>query len=76
MPKFRGELTMLDGAGGRGSSAGGGPPTDGDFEDGYAGGGYADEPAPRATPVMPGRGGGGGGRARSTREDLDDDIPF
>jgi hypothetical protein len=36
--------------------------------------GYADEPAPRATPVMPGR--GSAPRGRSTREDLDDDIPF
>jgi single-strand DNA-binding protein len=66
LPKFRGELTMLDGAGGRGA---GGASTDGDDE-GY-GGGYADESAPRATPVMPGRGG-----ARRPVNDLDDDIPF
>jgi single-strand DNA-binding protein len=70
LPKFRGELTMLDGAGGRGAASAGGPSTEGDYDDGYA-----DEPAPRATPVMPGRGGGAGPR-RGMREDLDDDIPF
>jgi single-strand DNA-binding protein len=77
LPRFRGELTMLDGAGGgRGSAAGvgGGPAMDADFDDGY-GGGYTDEPAPRATPVTPGPGRGAGPR-RSTRDDLDDDIPF
>ncbi len=76
LPKFRGELTMLDGAGGgRGGSAGG-PGMDSDLEEGYPGGGYADEPASRATPVMPGPSRGGGARGRTTREDLDDDIPF
>jgi single-strand DNA-binding protein len=76
LPKFRGELTMLDGAGGgRGGSAGG-PAMDSDFEEGYSGGGYADDQAPRATPVMPGPSRGGGARGRTTREDLDDDIPF
>jgi single-strand DNA-binding protein len=78
LAKFRGELTMLDGAGGRGGSAGGvgaGPSPDADFDEGY-GGGYADEPAPRATPVMPGPGRAGAPRGRSTREELDDDIPF
>ncbi len=76
LPKFRGELTMLDGAGGgRGGSAGG-PAMDSDLDDGYSGGGYADDPAPRATPVMPGPSRGGGARGRTTREDLDDDIPF
>jgi single-strand DNA-binding protein len=67
LPKFRGELTMLDSAGGRGAGAGAAPESD--FDDGYA-----DEPAPRATPVTPGR--GAPARGRSTREDLDDDIPF
>ena len=65
VPKFRGELTMLDGAGGRGGVSGG-PPMEGDFDDAYA-----DEPAPRATPVMPGR-----GAPRRPVNDLDDDIPF
>ncbi len=74
LQRFRGELTMLDGAGGR-SGAGAGPAGEGDFDEGY--GGYADEPAPRAaaTPARSG-GAGGGGRGRSLREDLDDDIPF
>ena len=68
LPKFRGELTMLDAAGGRGGSAGG-PATDSDYDDAYA-----DEPAPRATPVTPGR--GAGSRGRQPVNDLDDDIPF
>jgi single-strand DNA-binding protein len=71
LPKFRGELTMLDGAPGRGGAASG-PATEGDFDDGYSGG-YADEPAPRATPVTPAR---AGAPRRGLREDLDDDIPF
>jgi single-strand DNA-binding protein len=70
LPRFRGELTMLDSAGGRGGGMGAAAETD--FEDGY-GGGY-DETAPRATPVTPGR--SGPARGRSTREELDDDIPF
>ena len=68
LPKFRGELTMLDGAGGRGSAASGAPVED-DYDDGFAG-----EPAPRATAVMPGR--GAPARRGGMREDLDDDIPF
>jgi single-strand DNA-binding protein len=74
LPRFRGELTMLDG--GRGAAMGG-PPMDGDDDEAF-GSGYADEPAPRATPISPGRGGGsgGGGPRRSTRDELDDDIPF
>ena len=46
----------------------GGPPGEDDYDDGYAG-----EPPPRATPVMPGR--GAAGRPRHG-DDLDDDIPF
>jgi single-strand DNA-binding protein len=70
LPKFRGELTMLDSASGRGGSTGAGMSPDSDFDDGYA-----DEPTPRATPATPARG-GGAPRVRTTREDLDDDIPF
>jgi single-strand DNA-binding protein len=73
LPRFRGELTMLDSAGGRGGSAGAGAGGDADFDEGY-GGGY-DEPAPRATPAGPGRGGPARGRG-GMREELDDDIPF
>jgi single-strand DNA-binding protein len=63
--RFRGELTMLDGAGGARSA--GGPPMDGGFEVGF-GGGFDDErPAGgSATPA----------RARTPVNDLDDDIPF
>ena len=63
--RFRGELTMLDGAGGRGA---GGPPMEGGYDEGYGGGGFDDEPAARgsATPA----------RARTPVNDLDDDIPF
>jgi single-strand DNA-binding protein len=63
--RFRGELTMLDGAGGARSA--GGPPMEGGYEEGY-GGGFDDErPAGgSATPA----------RARTPVNDLDDDIPF
>ena len=66
LQRFRGELTMLDGAGGRGGGAGG-PPMDGDFDDGYA-----DAPsAQRSAPGAAGR-----AAARKPVNDLDDDIPF
>src|ERR1700747_2623558 len=41
--RFRGELTMLDGAGG--ARGAGGPPIEGGYDEGYAGGGFGDEPA-------------------------------
>ncbi len=64
LQRFRGELTMLDGARGAGqarrSKAG--------YDEGYAGGGFGDEP--RASgPATPARG-------RIPVNDLDDDIPF
>ena len=66
LQRFRGELTMLDGAGGaRGS---GGPPIEGGYDEGYAGGGFGDEPRAAATPAP--------ARARTPVNDLDDDIPF
>ena len=68
LQRFRGELTMLDSAGG-GRGASGGPPMESDVDDGY-GGGYADEPAPRVTP------GRGAPARRQPVNDLDDDIPF
>src|SRR5271157_5461799 len=40
--RFRGELTMLDGAGG--ARGAGGPPMEGGYDEGYAGGGFGDEP--------------------------------
>jgi single-strand DNA-binding protein len=66
--RFRGELTMLDGArdGGRGAGMGGA--MEGGFDDGY---GEPAMAAPRTAAPM-----GAGGRGRSTAQDLDDEIPF
>ena len=62
LQKFRGELTMLDGAsGGRGQ-------TGGASEGGYDEGGYNEMPRAAASA------GTGGGRSRNA--DLDDEIPF
>jgi single-strand DNA-binding protein len=62
LQKFRGELTMLDGAtGGRGQSGG-----EGGYDEGDAG---SFGSAPRAAASA-----GGGGRGRN--DDLDDEIPF
>jgi single-strand DNA-binding protein len=63
LTRFRGELTMLDSAGGAG-----GPPTEGGYDEGYAGGGFGDDPR-ASNPVTPARG-------RTPVNDLDDDIPF
>src|SRR5438874_3461819 len=67
LQKFRGELTMLDGAAG-GRSQGGGA-----SEGGYDEGGFNEMPRAAASA---GSGGpmGGGGRGRNN--DLDDEIPF
>src|ERR1700730_13531848 len=62
LPRFRGELTMLDGARG----AGGSPPIEGGYDEAYSGGGFGDEPRAAATPA----------RSRTPVNDLDDDIPF
>ena len=63
LQRFRGELTMLDGTRGAG-----GPPIEGGYDEGYAAGGFGDEP--RASgPATPARG-------RTPVNDLDDDIPF
>ena len=73
LSRFRGDLTMLDGAsGGRGGGMG---------EPGYDDSGYGNDsggPAPARAAASAGGGGGGmgGGRGRSTAEDLDDEIPF
>ena len=63
LQRFRGELTMLDSARGAG-----GPPIEGGYDEGYAGGGFGDEPRATATPAP--------ARARTPVNDLDDDIPF
>jgi single-strand DNA-binding protein len=61
LQRFRGELTMLDSARGAG-----GPAIEGGYDEGYAGGGFGDEPRASATPA----------RGRTPVNDLDDDIPF
>ena len=67
LTRFKGELTMLDGArdGARAGAMEGG----GYDEPGY-GAGYTE--APRAAAAA----GAGAGRARNTANDLDDEIPF
>src|SRR5437762_5290198 len=65
LQRFRGELTMLDGAGGARGAA---PSLDGGYDEGYATGGFGDDP--RASgPAAPARG-------RTPVNYLDDDIPF
>jgi single-strand DNA-binding protein len=66
LQRFRGELTMLDGAGGVRGGAGG-PPGDGGFDEDY-GAGPGNEPM-AARAVAP-------ARTRTAVDDLDDDIPF
>src|SRR5205085_9919512 len=61
LQRFRGELTMLDGARG----AGGSPPIEGGYDEAYSSG-FGDEPRTAATPA----------RTRTPVNDLDDDIPF
>jgi len=76
LQRFRGELTMLDGAGGRGGGSAGGA-MEGGYDEGGSGGGYNETPR-TASPMSGGTSAGisGGGRGRSTRDDLDDEIPF
>jgi single-strand DNA-binding protein len=62
--RFRGELTMLDGARGAG---GGMPQVEGGYDEGY-GGGFGDEPSSPAAAAP--------ARARTPVNDLDDEIPF
>src|ERR1700758_517236 len=57
LQRFRGELTMLDSVGGAG-----GPPIEGGYDEGYAAGGFGDEPRTAATPA----------RSRTPVNDLDD----
>ena len=78
--RFRGELTMLDGAGGGGGRAGVGGAMDPGYDDAYGGGGPGNSPRYGGTgPSGAGGGvggGGSGGRGRGTRDELDDEIPF
>ncbi len=63
LQRFRGELTMLDGAGGARGGASGGPPIEGGYDEGYG------DEMPASRPATPARG-------RTPVNDLDDDIPF
>lgn len=63
LQRFRGELTMLDGAGGARGGAAGGPPIEGGYDEGYG------DEMPASRPATPARG-------RTPVNDLDDDIPF
>lgn len=63
LQRFRGELTMLDGAGGARGGAAGGPPIEGGYDEGYG------DEMPASRPAAPARG-------RTPVNDLDDDIPF
>ncbi|HVC56574.1 MAG TPA: single-stranded DNA-binding protein [Stellaceae bacterium] len=68
LTRFRGELTMLDGAGGRdGGRAGAGGAMEGGYDDGEPG--YSSPPR-AAAPT------GGASRGRGPSNDLDDEIPF
>jgi len=72
LQKFRGELTMLDGAsGGRGQGAGGGAGES--FDEGSFSGSPGDSPRYGGTGPS---GGTGGGSSRGRNDDLDDEIPF
>jgi single-strand DNA-binding protein len=69
LTRFKGELTMLDGAPGRG----GGAMAEPGYDDMSYAGGPGDSPRYGGT-GSPGVGGGGSGRGRN--DDLDDEIPF
>jgi single-strand DNA-binding protein len=72
LQRFRGELTMLDGARG---SGGGAMESGADYDDSYMGAG--DSPVRGGTgQSASGFGGGGGSRSRAPVADLDDEIPF
>ena len=71
LQRFRGELTMLDGAGG-GRGQGGGA-SEGGYDEGGFGGSPGDSPRYGGTGPS-GGGASGGGRGRN--DDLDDEIPF
>jgi len=70
LQRFRGELTMLDGAGGArdGGRAGAGGAMEGGYDEGDPGD-FGSAPRAAAAPM-------GGGRGRAANADLDDEIPF
>jgi single-strand DNA-binding protein len=75
LSRFRGELTMLDGARDGGGARGG--MADGGFDDMGQGGGYGEPAMASSGAPRSGSPAGAGSRGRSTTaNDLDDDIPF
>jgi single-strand DNA-binding protein len=72
LQRFRGELTMLDGAGGAGGRGAGA--MEGGYDEGFGGGDPGASPRYGGTSPSPAN--APGGRGRSTRDDLDDEIPF
>ena len=76
LTRFRGELTMLDGAGGGGGRGGAAARWTRGYDEAYGGGGPGDSPRYGGTGASGGGSGGGGARGRSTRDELDDEIPF
>ncbi len=64
LPKFRGELTMLDGRGEGGGAGAGAGERDGDYGGGYSGGFSSGQRAPKSGPQ------------EAFTADLDDEIPF
>jgi single-strand DNA-binding protein len=74
LQRFRGELTMLDGARGAGGAMEGGA----DYDDGYTGGDQVRYGGTGGSSSGGGNfGGGGGSRGRApVSADLDDEIPF
>ena len=75
LSRFSGELTMLDGAGGAGGRGGAAGAMDAGYDEAYGAGGPGDSPRYGGTGAS-GGGSGGGARGRSTRDELDDEIPF
>jgi single-strand DNA-binding protein len=72
LQRFRGELTMLDGARGGGAMEGGA-----DYDDGSMGGDQVRYGGTGNSASVSGFGGGGGSRGRApANADLDDEIPF
>jgi single-strand DNA-binding protein len=73
LTRFKGELTMLEGAGGAGGRAGAAGAVDPGYDESY---GPGDSPRYGGTGPSGGGGAGAGARSRSTRDELDDEIPF
>ena len=73
LQRFRGELTMLDGARGGGGGAMEGAA---DYDDSYMGAGDSPMRGGTGAGTSSGFSSGGGSRSRAPAADLDDEIPF